>query len=140
MIKHISFGQDDEKPKNGFKLKWVSTDGWRGYNNVVAPKGYQSVHSDWVTGDWDDAGDHASSVVEKKVKEFEKKHKNITVVTSPTSNGFSTGIDVFVNPVKSKSSYKPTFSAEEYKHEPEGQGLSSSSYRMKKTVAKKMKN
>lgn len=77
--------------------KWKSTDGWRGYTEIIPEPGFVKVDDDWVTGDYDDAPDgHASSSVEDKLKRLEQKYGTIYVIYTPTSNVFSTGYDVLI--------------------------------------------
>jgi hypothetical protein len=88
--------------KGDFTLKWNSTDAWRGYYDAVPSKGsgWQKLDSNWMTGNWEDAGDNAANVVQKNLAELHAKVQaaggKMTVVTAPTSNVFSTGYDVFV--------------------------------------------
>lgn len=100
MITNIDFSEGSKTPKNGFKTKYHATDGWRGYQDVIAPKGYNKIHETWATGEYEDAGENRGSEVKKRIDSLHKKYKNITVVTTPTSNVFSTGVDVYSNPEK----------------------------------------
>lgn len=83
-----------------FKLKWIA-EGYRGYYMVYATaiSGWEKLESDWITGDWSDAGDHASSTVEARLDKLAEKMENegreMVVVFTPTSNVFSTSFDVF---------------------------------------------
>ncbi len=93
---------DYEKARQGdFMKKWISTDGWRGYYKVTASKKsrWEFISSDWITGDWDDAGDNASSKQEARIKKLEEDLAadgyELALVLSPTSNVFSTGMDLF---------------------------------------------
>ena len=81
-----------------FIKKWVKMDAWRGYNSVTPKnkKHWKAISSDWMTGNWDDAGEHASDVVEAKINKLEQEHGSIAIVTTPTSNVFSVGYDVFI--------------------------------------------
>lgn len=96
--------------KNGIKawhLKYVSTDGWRGYHEARATKagGWVKIDYDgWVTGNWDDAPDDARAEnvedkLEKLASEYKEKGYNLAVVFAPTSNVFSTAFDVFVKKI-----------------------------------------
>lgn len=79
-------------------LKYVSTDGWRGYYSLKPTARYKRVGEDWVTGDWDDAiaAEHGETPTEAKFKALEQQYGDIYVVYSPTSNVFSTAYDVLV--------------------------------------------
>jgi len=97
---------NDEHKHPEFKLKWISDGGWRGYYDAIATKksGWirQKEHSDWITGDWEDAGDNAQSKqiahLNGLADEYQKENKEMAVVFSQTSNCFSTGFDVFIRP------------------------------------------
>ncbi len=83
--------------------KYVSTDGWRGYNTIIPEQGYKEITADWVTGDWDDApSGNSSSEVEAKIKALEAEHGDIWVIFTPTSNVFSTAYDVLVRDADAK--------------------------------------
>ena len=77
--------------------KWVSTDAWRGYTDIIPVQGYKRVADDWVTGDWSDApSGNSESEVEAKIKELEKQYGDVDVIFAPTSNVFSTSYAVIV--------------------------------------------
>ena len=78
--------------------KYVSTDAWRGYNTVTPEPGFKLVDSDWTTGDWGDAISdmQGPDATERKLAELEAEHGDIWVIYTPTSNVFSTGLDVLV--------------------------------------------
>lgn len=93
---------DYEKARQGdFMKKWISTDGWRGYYKVTASKKsrWEFISSDWVTGDWSDAGENAASSQEERIEKLEadlnQEGFELALVLSPTSNCFSTGMDLF---------------------------------------------
>lgn len=78
-------------------LEYVHTDAWRGYYKIKPAQGFELLSSDWITGDWDDApAGHGSSEQEARVDALEKKYGDVYVVLSPTSNVFSTSIDVLI--------------------------------------------
>lgn len=91
-----------------FKIKYIATDGWRGYHKATPTKksGWVEIDSDWVTGNWEDAGENASSRVEDKIKKLiakvEKLGGEFLMVMLPTSNVFSTAYDVFVKNLTAK--------------------------------------
>lgn len=107
-IDAINAGRDIPSKVDGgdFKLKYVSTDAWRGYYDAIPTKksGWKKISSDWVTGDWEDAGEHAGSVQEAKIADLASKIEalggELRVIFAPTSNVFSTGMDVFVRGLK----------------------------------------
>lgn len=79
------------------KSKWVKTDAWRGYTEIVPEPGYKELDADWMTGDWGDAPEgHSSSEVEAKIKQLEKQYGDVHVIFAPTSNVFSTSYSVIV--------------------------------------------
>jgi len=88
--------------KSDFQRKWVSTDAWRGYEEVTPKKGTEwfEVHSNWVTGEWEDAGEHKGSEVKSKIDQFKSQIKSkggeVKIMTGRTSNVFSTAYQVFV--------------------------------------------
>lgn len=90
---------------DGFRVEYVKTDGWRGYYKAVPTKKskWEAVGSDWVTGNWDDAGDNAIDSVEAKLeakaKSLAELDMEMIVVYLPTSNVFSTAYDVFTRPL-----------------------------------------
>lgn len=83
------------------RIKYVATDGWRGYYDAVPTKkgGWTKIESNWMTGNWDDAGENGADVmmknIEKTAKKLEKEGKEVLVVYTPTSNVFSISLDVF---------------------------------------------
>ena len=106
-----SWSAEVEK-KSDFNSRWVSTDGWRGYTEHT-PKpntNWFEVHSSWVTGDWEDAGDNASHVVEARINQFKSairaKGGEVNVKTGQTSNSFSTSFQVFVRGVDQSEAQK----------------------------------
>lgn len=100
-IDAVNEGRDVPRRIGEFTLAWKSTDGWRGYYSVTASRvsKWERIDSDWMTGDWEDAGDHAGSSVEKKLDaladQLEAEGFEMAVFCAPTSNVFSTGYDVF---------------------------------------------
>ena len=100
-IDAINEGKDVPKKIGDFRLKYVSTDGWRGYYEAVATKksGWVRIEDGWVTGDWPDAGENASSKVEKRLSKLadtlHAEGKEMAMICMPTSNVFSTCFDVF---------------------------------------------
>jgi hypothetical protein len=88
--------------KHEIKLKYVSTDGWRGYYETIPTRKskWVRIDSDWITGEWEDAGEHAYSKVKARQKKIiqtvEDNGGELIIVLTPTSNVFSTGMDVFV--------------------------------------------
>lgn len=105
-IKAVNDGRDTPDafydPKHPSVLiatsKWHATDGWRGYTEVAPQAGYKMLDSDWMTGDWgDDVSEvHGETATEKRLATLEKKHGDLFVIYTPTSNVFSTAIDVLV--------------------------------------------
>lgn len=92
----------DHLGNKAWRLKWVNTDGWRGYYEAVPVKKYGWIKIDdgWTTGEWDDAGDNAYSKTEtrlkKLAKEYASKGYDVTAVYVLTSNVFSTAFDLFI--------------------------------------------
>lgn len=78
--------------------KYVATDGWRGYNEITAQPGFKLLDSNWVTGDWGDdvALEHGETPTEARLAKLEAEHGALYVIYTPTSNVFSTSIDVLV--------------------------------------------
>ena len=102
-IDAINDGRDVPKKIGDFKLKWISTDAWRGYYDATATKksGWIKAGSNWLTGNWGDApSGHSSGEVETTLEEMEKQAhlegKEMAVIYLPTSNVFSTAYDVFL--------------------------------------------
>lgn len=85
---------------------WKSTDAWRGYTEVKPEPGYLVVDEDFATGEWGDAvsDEHGPDAQERKLKALEAKHGQLFVIYTPTSNVFSTGMDVLTP----DPAYKPT--------------------------------
>lgn len=77
---------------------WHSTDAWRGYTEIVPEPGFKLLDSDWMTGDYDDAiaAEHGETPTEARLARLEAEHGTIYAIYTPTSNVFSTGIDVLV--------------------------------------------
>lgn len=78
------------------RSKWHNSDGWRGYNVVTPEPGFKSVDEDFATGEWGDAvsDEHGPDAQERKLKRLEAEHGDLFVIYTPTSNVFSTGMDV----------------------------------------------
>lgn len=76
--------------------RWHASSAWRGYNEVLPEPGYKDVLADWTTGDWGDAISElqGSEATEAKVKAAEKQFGTVYVIFTPTSNVFSTGVDI----------------------------------------------
>lgn len=85
--------------------KWVNTDGWRGYTDIVPEAGYKEIAEDWVTGNWSDAPEgNSESEVDAKIKQLESEYGNVYVIFVPTSNVFSTSYSVLVRDKDTTSS------------------------------------
>lgn len=78
--------------------RWKSTDGWRGYTEIIAEPGWRVLDSNWMTDDWGDAiaAEHGETPTEARLERLEREHGEIWVIYTPTSNVFSTGIDVLI--------------------------------------------
>ena len=92
----------DDTGVRAWRLKYVRTDGWRGYYEAQAVKkaGWVKLDSSWVTGNWDDAPEgHASDDVEAGLEALAARKElegyKVAIVFSPTSNVFSTSYDIF---------------------------------------------
>lgn len=95
--------RDEEGDENlDFTIKYISTYGWRGYYTAKAKNGtnWVELDSDWVTGNWSDAGENASDNVENKLdkiaEEQEQEGKKMVVVFLPTNDCFSTNYQIFI--------------------------------------------
>jgi hypothetical protein len=105
-IDQVNLGNSVPSKIGEFKIKYIATDGWRGYYEASATKksGWEKLKDGWVTGNWDDAGDNASDNVEKELNAIDKQAndegKEMAVIFLPTSNVFSTGYDVFLREKK----------------------------------------
>lgn len=101
-IRAVNEGRSIPKRIGDFSLSYVATDGWRGYYEVKASKksGWREVDADWMTGNWEDAGEHAASTIEEKLDKLADEHlakgEEMAVVFTPTSNVFSVSFSVFV--------------------------------------------
>lgn len=102
-IEAVNNGQDIpdafyHKTKLIATSRWKSTDGWRGYTEIVAEPGWRVLDSSWTTGDWGDAISviYGLDATEAKLKALEAEHGDIWVIYTPTSNVFSTGVDVLI--------------------------------------------
>lgn len=102
-IDAVNEGRSVPRKIGDFKIKYIPTDGWRGYYDAVATKksNWKKLDSSWVTGDWDDAPHgHASKDVTSSLDKLYLRVKELggemCVVYVPTSNVFSTAYDVFV--------------------------------------------
>jgi hypothetical protein len=94
----------DHNGDRGWRLKWHSSDAWRGYYEALPVKktGWHKIDYDgWVTGNWDDAPEEArEETVDAKLKvladDYQAKGYDVTAVFVLTSNVFSTAFDVFI--------------------------------------------
>lgn len=101
---YIDAINEDRKPVKipDFRIKYIATDGWRGYNVAKPSKKSKwiPIDSDWVTGNWEDAGDNSSDNIEEKLRKLgdriEAMGGEFIVIFLPTSNVFSTAYDSFV--------------------------------------------
>lgn len=93
-----------------FRVKYIRTDGWRGYYQAKVIKSkasgwelYNGKTAGWVTGNWDDAGSNASDTVEDELDQIAAKTKEagreMLVIFLPSSNVFSTIYDIFTRPL-----------------------------------------
>lgn len=100
-IEAVNEGREIPKKVGDFRIKWHATDGWRGYYESEPTKKsrWAREDSDWITGNWPDAGDNASSSQEEKLDQLAEKlageNKDMAVIFMPTSNVFSTVFDVY---------------------------------------------
>ena len=84
---------------NNFPVKsieWKNTDGWRGFYNVEFEEGWESIDG-WITGWVDETIGHKNFVLEflDDLRQEEiYPHFPIWVVTTQTSNVFSTATDI----------------------------------------------
>lgn len=99
-------GDNVPKRVGDFNIKYVATDGWRGYYTASPRRGtgWVKLRDGWVTGDWDDAPeDSQGSNVERALEQLNTDVTGLggelMVVFLPTSNVFSTAYDVFVRGV-----------------------------------------
>ncbi|MCK5296596.1 MAG: hypothetical protein KAJ75_06875 [Alphaproteobacteria bacterium] len=89
-----------------FKIKYKATDAWRGHYDVTATKGsgWEKLGDDWVTGNYSDAGANAASAQEVRFSALATKVQDLggelKIILTPTSNVFSTGMDIFVKGVE----------------------------------------
>lgn len=101
-IDAINEGNEVPSKIGDFKIKYISTDGWRGYYQAIPTKKSKwiAVDSSWITGNWDDAGENASDNKQTELElmdaQAKKDGKEMVVVFLPTSNVFSTAYDVFI--------------------------------------------
>jgi hypothetical protein len=81
------------------KREYISTDGWRGYENTTI-EGWVNVLDGWTTGGWDDAigrrkadfNEWAQALIDQEIY----PPCPVAIVTDPTSNVFSTAVTVLV--------------------------------------------
>lgn len=91
-----------KKSEPDFLIKYIATDGWRGYYEARIRKsknsGWKRAGEDlagWVTGEWNDAPEGMrGSELDQKLSEIEANE--VKVIFLPTSNVFSTAYDVFI--------------------------------------------
>lgn len=78
--------------------RYKRVDGWRGYSEIVPEPGYKLLDSDFVVDDWGDAiaEAHGTTPTELRLQALEQEHRDLFVILTPTSNVFSTSIDVLV--------------------------------------------
>lgn len=95
----------DDEDNRAFKLKYVRSDGWRGYweTEPVKKWGWEKIDYGWVTDDYDDAYGHGYTDVTNGFKQLARQQckvgKKLLVVLAPTSNVFSTGYNVYTKKV-----------------------------------------
>ena len=96
-----------------FIIKYVASDGWRGYYEAKAKKGtgwkpvdVQKMElAGWVTGNWEDAPDGAAADdVESKINALYERVSaeggEMKMIMLPTSNVFSTAYDLFIKGIE----------------------------------------
>ena len=109
-INNEAMGDDTPATVNNreFRIKYVATDGWRGYYSAIPTKksGWVAIDSDWVTGNWDDAGENSADATEQKMKKLvamvEEVGGEFIMILLPTSNCFSTAYDCFVRGISER--------------------------------------
>lgn len=101
VMKAVNAGENTPKKVEDFKISYVKTDGWGGYYEAKPTKKskWVEIENDWMTGGYDDAGEHADYKVKEKLDrmemELKKENKELAVIFLPTSNVFSTSYQVF---------------------------------------------
>jgi hypothetical protein len=101
----VFYNGDKEEPKfignytndteGDFTLKWVSTDGWRGYYDVTPNEKWVRIVDDCILSYSEDA--EQLHEMQEKLEEFLKSRDiEFAKVFARTSNCFSTGYDFFV--------------------------------------------
>lgn len=91
---------DPETQRPALTLGYVRTDAWRGYYEPSPIKGSgwreDREAGGWMTGDYDDAPEHARSSNVKARLEALAETRDVLAVFTPSSNVFSTIVSVFV--------------------------------------------
>jgi hypothetical protein len=94
------FDMSEESPQNSpvESAQWVSTSAWRGYMGFDLKPSWVTLESGWATGRHDDVKwKHAFNDFIDELEEGNLyTHFPVVVVSAPTSNVFSTAIDVCV--------------------------------------------
>jgi len=91
LVGHYTNGTGDV-----FKAKWIKTDAWRGYYEVIASKAWKKLHTDCVLAYSEDA-EELQQFDDELEDYFKEKGVRFAKVFSRTSNLFSSGYDLFVN-------------------------------------------
>jgi hypothetical protein len=84
--------------EDAFDVRYVRTDGWRGFYETTAREGsgWTKVDEGWMTGDYPDAPlESRASSVQAKVERLAEE-ADVVIVFAPSSNVFSTIYDVYV--------------------------------------------
>lgn len=97
---HIRMSEDGDDMWGmdwGVKREWVSSDAWRGHYNTTVD-GWTEVLNGWTTGGWDDPTAQRkipfNEWAEQMIKGEIIPPVAVAIIADPTSNVFSTGINV----------------------------------------------
>lgn len=94
-----TIGTYHDDTEGDFEVKWVSTDAWRGYYDIVPSKDWELVHTDTALSYSHDEAElkQFDDTLQKMLNKFGIKYAR---VFSRSSNVFSTGYDFFVEKAK----------------------------------------
>lgn len=93
------YGDEIDPKELPVRREYISTDGWRGYNNTTI-EGTVEVLTGWTTGGWDDSTGQRKKLFNEWAESLLKGEItppfDIFVVLDPTSNVFSTAVSILV--------------------------------------------
>lgn len=92
------WGEEDHLHVSIDGVEWKSTSAWRGHYEIDLSNGWKEIESGWGTGYWSDVPwKHGlNDLVEKVMTGYVECPVRLSVISSPTSNVFSSSVTIAI--------------------------------------------